>query len=387
MNIFTLNYDLIQHTPMIHFQGKQEEVNLRATEVKSALNRFLKKKLKDEYFNYFNENKPSPYRLIVKSKETKPLELTKITQKLYFADKTEDNPDLHKSLVNLNSVSFLFISKNKKLLEAIKKYFPDMIAVTNFGARNNKGFGSFYINGEDIKEKLKSSGYNIFYFNLVNRSDDNLFLTIYYLYNVLKGGINETNGRDFPEKYQKSLLWKYFNEKISPGFVWEKRFLKSKLPGNYINIEDKKRLFIRILLGYSPVYTFRQGNYRNDIEYGHNLSDVKSVYPKQTFPLQNDNIERLESPIMFKPVKTETGWRVYIILKPELYKNGSLNIFNKDFFIGKSKKDKIKTPTEFDLNKFFEWAIDKINNTPESNDYLFLRTNDILKDLIIQRVE
>ena len=57
-----------------------------------------------------------------------------------------------------------------------------------------------------------------------------LFEKIFYFYNALKAGTNESNNGHNPEKYSKSLLWQYLREE--KGFndlVWEKRMMKEDL--------------------------------------------------------------------------------------------------------------------------------------------------------------
>ena len=41
MNIYKINIELKQITPMLHFQGNETEATLRATELKPKLDRFI----------------------------------------------------------------------------------------------------------------------------------------------------------------------------------------------------------------------------------------------------------------------------------------------------------------------------------------------------------
>lgn len=50
-------------------------------------------------------------------------------------------------------LKILFFSLNLKMIEIIKENLPEFLAITNFGKRKNKCFGSFYISQEDPNYK------------------------------------------------------------------------------------------------------------------------------------------------------------------------------------------------------------------------------------------
>ena len=50
-------------------------------------------------------------------------------------------------------LKILFFSLNLKMIEIIKENLPEFLAITNFGKRKNKCFGSFYISQEDSNYK------------------------------------------------------------------------------------------------------------------------------------------------------------------------------------------------------------------------------------------
>ena len=51
-----------------------------------------------------------------------------------------------------NKVDIEILSFDKKILDAINKYFAEFLMKTNFGTRQSKGFGSFYLDTTDEKK-------------------------------------------------------------------------------------------------------------------------------------------------------------------------------------------------------------------------------------------
>ena len=181
-----------------------------------------------------------------------------------------------------------------------------------------------------------------------------LFEKIFYFYNALKAGTNESNNGHNPEKYSKSLLWQYLREE--KGFndlVWEKRMMKEDLIHDTLSDPlPSEYLYIRGLLGLTSVYEFKKTTYYDQ--------DKKKVinkpvgmdpdYEKKPRPLTLHNpmryivthdktnknctkIERSLSPLTFKPVLHNGNYKVFIILKPELMKP----VLGKKFKITKEK--------------------------------------------------
>ena len=90
-------------------------------------------------------------------------------------------------------------------------------ALENFGTRQTKGFGSFYLNDnkentklfKDIETVLKSLTRPVYYFDV---NAGNVFNYIDVLYKAMKPGINETFGNPKSNAYLKSFLWQYLNQ-------------------------------------------------------------------------------------------------------------------------------------------------------------------------------
>jgi len=415
-----LTVKLTQHTPIIHFQHEQEGAAIRPTEIKHYLTQYIKnigKYYKNEFENKINEQFPPGngiYRISIEPvtiteriipkhldrgkiggseyanygefKGVKQEERHKIiTHSQYFGD-------IKEMLTYQEPVVVTFFSFDLNILTKVYYALQFIFALENFGARANKGFGSFSvlatpeidwdiskIDGKydlEIGSILKKTGKDIYCFE-TNDYKSEPYKTIFYFYNALKGGINEGN-----DKYFKSLLWKYYNRNTKPAIIWEKRLLKQKMfkdpnPNPY-NLPEK---YLRVLLGFTSEYVFRRKqNVRMDKDYYYIDSYGKDRADEGFFDINNDTIfyaknpeiERSTSPITFKPIKIEGGYRVYIILKPELYTevidNCEFDIRKQKFTIQDHKDDskviwKVIIPTipDFDLNDFIKWACSEIN--------------------------
>ncbi len=121
MSNFKLEFKLIQHTPIIHFQSYQDGATLRATELKPKLDKFL-----------LSKNSKLP-----KSDKDSLNYKVKITSK--------DNKVTDIKFVTSNNLKINFFSFNSEILKAIKENFSSFLAINNFGARQKKGYGSFSI--------------------------------------------------------------------------------------------------------------------------------------------------------------------------------------------------------------------------------------------------
>ncbi len=417
-----LTVKLTQHTPIIHFQHEQEGAAIRPTEIKHYLSQYIKN-IDKYYKNGFGETidrQISPgngiYRISIEpvtiTERIIPKRLDKgeiggseyanygefkgvkqeerhkiITHSQYFGN-------IKEMLTYRDPITIIFRSFDLNILIKIYYALPYLFALENFGARANKGFGSFSvlatpeidwdiskIDGKydlEIGNILKKTGKDIYCFK-TNAYQSEPYKTIFYFYNALKGGINEGN-----DKYFKSLLWKYFNQNKTPDIVWEKRLIKQNLYGdnnpNPFNLPER---YLRVLLGFTSEYTFRKSNGRR-IQMDKNYTYIDSkgqerldegwiiLYNDTTFYVKNPEIERSTSPITFKPIKIKDGYRVYIILKPELYTevidNCEFDIRKQKFTIQDHKDDskvtwKVIIPTipDFDLNDFIKWACSEIN--------------------------
>lgn len=428
-----LKVHLKQHTPIIHFQHKQDGHTLRATELKPKLDKYIEK-LHDFYdetqipiglktcleSKFQNKGR---YKVTISNEKC----LRKIVPKRLYGDDRENGEYddyeqcLRRSLyfgkikamsVYANDIKITFRTFEKNVLSLIYLALPVMLCMENFGSRSNKGFGSFYLSDIDgtpdiflnsplnqkymcnpekiYKEHLKD--YNIYYFDLNSSSFVNIFEMIYYFYNALKSGINEPAWDNRPEKYYKSLLWKYFYKHKGMKLIWEKRaiksaYIKDKIPNENTPQFKNNYKYIRTLLGFTPIFEFKStsrgrparmdGNYEvgkpRPLKIFEGYRNGKPIGFAQHVEIIGDKLTRIESPITFKPICNGKGLRIYIILRPEKYidnKNIDIRKLQYKFVnLGNKAGDRnFKTIDTFDLNEFFRYAAGELNDLNGSAD-------------------
>lgn len=387
----TLIVKLKQHTPIIHFQAHQNGATLRASDLMPRLKKYINYNLLSKYYTITEEMRTEIQKVNHLVKRKKPIlpkvEIQSVVcealpikaegyRTLYFGDITR--------MRTYSSTTIAIRNFNPATLKIIPCALQLMFAFENFGARENKGYGSFTIEKimvddseielitlEDIYKKSKeiNTKKNIYYFNVTGDCYD-VFKSIFYFYNSLKAGVNEdlNPARRQQDKYSKSLLWRYLNENKVPLYIWEKRLMKKSIeavpPFNNGNIlENENNIIMRVLLGMSTDYKFsRNDNVRMDTDYGN--SSTLNIRNNKNFKVTNSAIACAPSPIFFKPIQlSNNNYRVYIILKPELYFDGEIDLRKEEFTVSEKIgintiiKGKLKTLETFDLKKFMDWVI------------------------------
>ncbi len=346
MSNFKLTFTLKQHTPLIHFQADQPGATLRASELKPKFDRFLKKYV-------FNNEVPMKYK-ISKSKDALDykIKVTSQVAKTYIPKRDRSNPNVKKGsyfgdnlAIELKNIEIEFFSFNSKLLSKIKEYFVDFMLITNFGTRQNKGFGSFtvetindnkiYIN---IEEKLKK------YFPIFYKKESYSYPLEQILrdYQFLKSGINKPT-------YKKSLLFEYMCDR---NIRWEKRMIKERLKDDFLDIFEELKYehspvecqngqnfeykYIRGLLGVASHIEFLKTNPKN------NKDKIKILIEEE-----NGKIERFKSPLTFKVIDKN----IYVLVEDEHLDDvkGKSFIFklNEDDVL-----DSIEIPRKFNIFDF-----------------------------------
>lgn len=170
---------LKQHTPLLHFQPLQEGATLRASEVKPKLDRFLIDKLGgvdkiDKEWRVGKSDYPAlDYKMRIETEgmvegmklKQEPNPKSRKWNTPGFPDKYKllilsnmGGKDTEEELVNLSmhkSITMTLTCKKDGMLDEIKQQLPLFFSITNFGQRQNKGFGSFTVrsiqeNGKNI---------------------------------------------------------------------------------------------------------------------------------------------------------------------------------------------------------------------------------------------
>lgn len=363
---------LVQDTPMWHFQGAFDDCCLRATEVKPKLDRFLLAKLdkgelsvngcaltsRDDVPStwWANEDKTAfNYKMRISAQsrsiiESQVPDLDRRTgqQKtdrngkpvfrnlypIYFArvgaDETGDM-----ELVKMSGIRVELIVSDDRLAECIEPIIPAFFASHSFGARQDKGFGCFRVSGTGSTGKLSGASY-YFIVPACNNSEDkyqSLFQHINYFHKVIRSGVNERGC------YVKSMMYHYAKDK---GDDWDKPVIRTAF--NFRNVLYR---FICGDVHIDELYdmerrkvTNRDGSIkpvRNSLsdEYERNreLMGKKNLYRDalglstsqdwisygnkvKTSLHGNENEEvRFKSPVDYRPVPTtDGGFIVYIII-------------------------------------------------------------------------
>jgi len=382
---YTLTIKLKQHTPIIHFQHDQAGATLRATEVKAKLDKFLISKLLGFNEGNLTKNKNQALKTmqqkypswLIGGKKAKHLSLNyKIRIEANTRDLNIKMPDARKKqkndrtvewsnsypnffgnmgikdksnlkdLVYHNNVDLIIICLNPKLKQEINEIISEFFNYYNFGTRQNKGFGSFSVL-EESNQITYPAELPYFQFDLEKKDGkakkiQDLFTVIQFYYQRLKSGINFCP-KGSPPVYHHSYLKLYLSQNTT--YRWEKPWVKDKLTSINVNLNGNE-YFARALLGLP--YEFR---FMSNPKIRCNPNPSKKLLPKYSVNVQIENtdqdlIERIKSPIMFKPIISNDEVRVYVIAKPFVDPP-----INRNFkFSTKQKSNTLSTPPkEIDL--------------------------------------
>jgi len=374
MSKFKVVFTLKQHTPLIHFQSDQSGATLRATELKPKFDRFLLEQVEEiPFIQNANGSRSLDYKVKIEPNKSQREEIPD-KHPLFFANmQPKEMSDIEwqkiKKRFKIYSKTFKieFFSFNKDVLNAIKENFEAFLANTNFGTRQSKGFGSFYIKDKPFDRNLIE--YQVYSFSTSNWQRD-----IGLFYQFLRQGINLTKKPTNPF-YTKPAIFAYGKSK---GWQWDKKSIKEVYFSNALNMQieehqsdivkytsDKKYL-LRDLFGLSTSQEWK--SYGKTIE----KEDDKS----------NLGIERFKSPITFKVVDDMVYFWVDTTIN---------SMLNQTFKIKAGRNDtlKLSTPKEFSFDDFFRFVLtinlsthidETFHNTDE---YKIL--NRILKELKANR--
>lgn len=371
---------LKQHTPMIHFQHYQENATLRASEVKPKLDRYILEILgrNDSENKYkkgceiakkngwiIGENALNYKLRITPLSKVDVFDINPLNEKgkripfpAYFANMNADFDDEMKfkrfSFCEKLELRFLFINRSNNIdnsleLKELYDYIsqPALLASfflkTNFGARSSKGFGSFFIDEEDDLYISPESNYQ-FKIRINDKNPYNkfkkLFTQIDLFYRSLRSGINEKN-RNETAFYFKSLLYKYCTDVLNKD--WDKKRIKEFYINNITT--NNNCIDIKDVLGFST----------NEHWYSYNYKIKKSIIPNSQLKPQ-----RMQSPILFKPIEDGEYFYIYILFMPmkvalkDFLSSGQVLVEN-----GNLPNLILDLPTNFSLKKFFNYIFDE----------------------------
>lgn len=367
-----LKIKLKQHTPLIHFQHDQEGATLRASEVKPKLDKYIltllgegdyeagKSKAKDKRW-IIGDHPALNFKMRIEAKdkiESVSLNVNSKFKKGKTLYETELFPFLlanmggkerEEELMNLSmydSVDVVLSIFKDDLFDEINKRIELFFAIHNFGQRQTKGFGSFTVVSKQVDDEepqiviwtsktYYKSGTPIMKFQLIKEDKFErqriLFSVLDFYWRCLKSGINYTkripprNGIGDvqiknSERYIKSYLWTYLSQK---KYTWEKRYLKREFgletsyPVRQFADQSFKESFARGLMGCPDKYEYRipQNDYYED-----RSGRMKETNISETIDIKNKTgkIDRISSPIYFKPYISGNQATIYILFDDEL---------------------------------------------------------------------
>jgi len=324
MSNFKVVFTLKQHTPIIHFQSEQSGATLRATELKPKFDRFLLDMVEDlSYKTNANGHKSLDYKVKIEPNISKASDINP-RESLFFGNMGDGEDKKYKSYTKPFKIEFF--SFNNKIRDAIGKHFEVFLANTNFGTRQSKGYGSFYIANKPFNKSFIP--YKVYSFSSTNWQKD-----IKLLYSFLRQGVNLPN-KQGTRFYSKPAIFSYAKSK---GWTWDKKAIKqeyfnSKLEeqsGDAVEYESNIKYLLRDLFGLS--------------------SDQSWLSYRTTISKEHQDIERFKSPFHFKIVAN----KVYFWVD-----NSYKKILNKTFKIQSNKRGNLtlSTPLEFDFDDFLKFT-------------------------------
>ncbi len=321
-------YNLTQHTPMIHFQHDEAGATLRGSELKPKLDRFLIERLggstqaitthpewfiKDTAFQKLRSSSTTgrptsqteqvalnyKVRIVALGKPN----ITDNINKSYFGN---IGPEHHlRSVSHPAGVEVSIVSPSDELLRHIKNWIRPFFWLHNFGTRQSKGFGSFSIRtyGDTTRGDEPQRFFQTYYsrvidlpvFELVCNSDApsdlkrNPLEQIRVTYAFMKSGFNVHNDDDY-----KGFALSWFDKR----FDNDKDFVRADIL-NRGRRQDGEARFVRALLGISDAVSWL--SYRATISYEH------------TPPRGQPIISRIPSPIFFSVVDDN---RIFLLPRP-----------------------------------------------------------------------
>lgn len=402
--MYQLKFTLKQHTPIIHFQHDQVGATLRATEVKPKLDRFILMKLGREADNTLTDN-DAIYKkgkevansngwLIDKDKGALDykmrVELPEFNQSLLEIKRNIKiiNDAVENSTFYKGDILIIFTVANKLLSDKIKNSLDEFFVVTNFGKRQNKGFGCFFkkeLNFDsDIKPLLKSYTWYLLDENHTTenllRFDTNRFRNNYQFYLLIsdkwrkiKSGFNPGG------TYIKSSVFKYL---CNQGLRWDKRWIKKELSPlirpNHLKSNNAHGRFNEpndcggrnYNCNNTPDYQGWRDNSNFNAQNGNSYRfgramlglaehyEFKNSNGQITYQVQvkSDDVERYKAPITFKVF----DYKIFAIAENQL-------LYDKTFYF----KTKVKQEGRNDEYKEFKDAHNnhKTLHTPSSSEW------------------
>ena len=390
----TLTIKLKQHTPLIHFQHDQEGATLRASEVKPKLDKYILSKLSSEeksqgkregWIKAKNGKEWLDYKMRIQN-NCKPITSSMENEKgrsLYpsFFGNQNAGPGKIKEIVFVGhfkqdetDVTILILTSYEVLKNKIDCYKDYFFLTNNFGTRQTKGFGSYFladnaivdIHDERIKQyyrfKISIPDQDQGWERVFQKLDEHLS----FFYKTLRSGIN------IEPFYFKSLMFFYAIKK-------EKYYDKRRIREHFSLFTDERAK-------YSTTIKMKDKGEKYEMAYTYNADDARLYRDmlglsssqswqkyRATISKENDDIARFKSPILLKPFisaknekkdgdKTESFIDFIVLVIPSEIPN---DYYEQGFIIKKDGNNRtafeLKTPEKgnFSIDEFLKFSLSK----------------------------
>ena len=338
-------FTLVQHTPMIHFQA-HAGATLRHDEFKAKFDKYLYKEVEAsrKYIVPNDQNNKGEMNVYALDYTVDIEAVNKATPTIIAEGDTRNRPPMffgnmgdeyignEKHTTVLTDVTLTIKSLKTDLLGIIETNLAAFLQQTNFGTRQSKGYGCFMLKDAELDWKG--------WYSLEGSSDWRATMgNIEDFYKVLRSGMNGVNRAGTSGYYCKPIIFDFTKDKLQ----WEKKTIKERFFNNalssqqtrhftsealHVKHKDKKNEVIKDLLGFATEERWTDRN--------------ATIYKKI------EGVDRMKSPILFKPIKEGKDYKVYFRcgeipikgkeMKITPYKNGTSNLFLKvytarpDFF-------------------------------------------------------
>ncbi len=332
-------------------------------------------------------------------------------------DYESDNAEIKRlAFASYLDMELLFLDREYKTLLSTfftKEIICEFFLTTNFGSRQSKGFGSFYVDEEDEDWYVEPSTMYSFNINAVGqRLDDefkNLFNSIDLFYKTLRGGVNLKDWNGNSIFYFKSLAFMYAKDQLNA--LWDKRAVKEEFynegrrydykkdkHGNIIEVKEIDSLEKQCQehnddASGEPLFLnlFKETN--NDIDKNKTLNfcDIRDLLGFSTdeqwmsfkdsiekkcaivtdgrprFPNRNETlpVERMQSPLLFKPIYNEDdgSYTIFLVFQDDRVGMNNFKKQQKICFYSKNEKDTngrykrfmLDIPNGFSLQGYFDY--------------------------------
>lgn len=365
-----LTFDLIQHTPIIHFQSEYRGATLRASEVKPKLDKYLLKYHAqhiaecDKSIHGEGDTQEKRvslnYKLSFEARDVITWPANRKNAPMYFGNTGDKkNKDFTFARGGVKMTLLIYDKKEESKLPSWLKSkdgreaICDFFMLHNFGSRQSKGYGSFAVKekGVDLWErgmfcyddlgfqiKTRPYGGMVSKFKLSQQEEESskfygrVFSAINYFYKSLRSGLNEQRkrkgGDDFEQVfYMKPMIYHYAKRL---GLQWDKRSIKQAIVPQQQEEHDAEheveepllspddpKFDFRDMFGFSTVEKWGSKEYlaRNNKKGKRTEKKTKDeednalIIEKEYLQRGATIIPRMKSPIQLKPLilKGETN--------------------------------------------------------------------------------